>query len=50
MVIIQIYQNKVYYIYILHIDLGDDGIILLEEYIRNKKIKLLKLTRNHISD
>ncbi|CAD8100807.1 unnamed protein product [Paramecium primaurelia] len=31
-------------------DLGDDGMILLEESIRNKKVKIIKLMRNKISD
>ncbi|CAD8195530.1 unnamed protein product [Paramecium octaurelia] len=31
-------------------DLGDDGILILEEQIRNKKVKIVKLMRNRISD
>ncbi|CAD8191227.1 unnamed protein product [Paramecium octaurelia] len=31
-------------------ELGDDGIMILEEQIRNKKIKIVKLMRNRISD
>ncbi|CAD8187973.1 unnamed protein product [Paramecium pentaurelia] len=31
-------------------ELGDDGIMILEEQIRNKKIKIIKLMRNRISD